>query len=68
VIGQIESLRIPAGRKSHLRYELYRVGLHASSLFPDVNGLTARIRRQHSISSPFNEDEETMAAPAAGGE
>jgi len=52
---QIERLRIPFANKAHLRYELFRLGVHASSLFPDVDGLAARIRWQHSISSPFGE-------------
>ena len=52
---RIEYLRVPAGRKAHLRDELFRVGLHASSLFPDVDGLAARIRWQHGVSSPFEE-------------
>jgi len=50
---RVESLRIPASRKEHLRYELYRLGVHASSLFPDLDGLASRIRWQHGISSPF---------------
>jgi hypothetical protein len=52
---RIESLRVPATRKPHLRYELFRIGVHASSLFPDVDGLAARIRWQHSVSSPFGD-------------
>jgi hypothetical protein len=52
---RIESMRIPAHRKSSLRYQLYRLGVHASSLFPDVDGLTARIRWQHMIASPFSD-------------
>lgn len=63
---RVEALRVPADRKPHLRYELFRVGVHASSLFPDVDGLAGRIRWQHSISSPFDENEEDMAAPASG--
>jgi len=59
---RIESLRIPADRKPHLRYELFRLGIHGSSLFPDVDGLAARIRWQHSITSPFIEHDEAMAA------
>lgn len=61
---RVEYLRVPVTRKARLRYELFRVGVHASSLFPDVNGLAARIRWQHSISSPFKEDLASMAAPA----
>ena len=61
---RIERLRIPAVRKEHLRYELFRIGVHASSLFPDLDGLAARIRWQHRIASPFKEDPATVA-PAA---
>ncbi len=50
---QIETLRIPASRKEYLRYELFRVGVHASSLFPDLDGLAARISWQLGISSPY---------------
>jgi hypothetical protein len=62
----VETLRIPAARKKHLRYELFRVGVHASSLFPDLDGLAARIRWQHGISSPFREDVARSDAPAGG--
>ncbi len=57
----IERLRVPAARKAYLRYELFRLGVHASSLFPDVDGLAARIRWQHSISSPSKDT--VVAAP-----
>jgi len=50
---RVEGLRIPAARKEHLRYELFRIGVHASSLFPDLDGLAARLQWQHRISSPF---------------
>jgi len=46
---RIQSFRVPAERKLHLRYELYRLGVHAASLFPDVDGLAARIRWMHSV-------------------
>jgi FRG domain len=61
---RVESLRVPSNRKPHLRYELFRLGVHASSLFPNVDGLTARIRWQHVIRSPFSENETKTAAPA----
>ena len=63
---RIECLRVPAARKTHLRYELFRVGVHASSLFPDVDGLAARIKWQHATSSPFEEDYANMMVPIAG--
>jgi hypothetical protein len=62
---RIERLRVPVARKAHLRYELFRVGVHASSLFPDVDGLAARIRWQHSISSPFKDGTVGTLAPTA---
>jgi hypothetical protein len=49
----IERLRVPAKRKEHLRYELFRIGVHESSLFPGLDGLAARVRWQHRISPPF---------------
>lgn len=52
---RIQMLRVPSSRKRHLRYELFRLGVHASSLFPDVDGLASRIRWQHAITSPFEE-------------
>ena len=48
----IERLRIPAANKGVLRYQLFRVGIHSSSLFPDVDGLAARLRWQHVVSPP----------------
>jgi hypothetical protein len=58
----IESLRVPAARKETLRYELFRLGVHDSFLFPDLDGLAARIRWQHEISSPFSERASDLAA------
>lgn len=46
----IESCVIPAAKKKTLRYELFRLGVHASSLFPGIGGLAARIRWQHTVS------------------
>ncbi len=53
----IEQIRIPAARKQFLVYELFRVGVHASALFPDVDGLAARIKWQHSVSPPSSTSE-----------
>lgn len=50
---QIERLLVPAERKSVLRYQLFRLGVHQSALFPDLDGLAARISWQHGILSPF---------------
>jgi len=43
---------IPSERKEAILYELFRLGIHASSLFPDVDGLAARLKWQHSVSPP----------------
>jgi hypothetical protein len=32
-----------------LRYELFRLGVHESSMFPHIDGLAARIKWQHSV-------------------
>ena len=46
----VERFRIPAAAKANIRYELFRMGVHASSLFPDIDGLAARLKWQHSVS------------------
>ena len=50
---EIERLSVPAKYKEQLRYALFRVGVHASSLFPDIDGLAARLRWQHAVTTPF---------------
>lgn len=50
---KLNCLRVPKSRKEELRYELFRVGVHDSALFPDIDGLAARVRWQHTVSSPF---------------
>jgi hypothetical protein len=49
---KIERLIVPASRKNDLRYELFRLGVHASSLFPGIGGLAARVAWQHTVSPP----------------
>ena len=49
---KLESYLVPATAKEQLRYELYRVGIHGSSLFPDLDGLTKHIRWHHSVNPP----------------
>jgi hypothetical protein len=63
----LERVRVPADRKEALRYELFRLGVHDSSLFPDLDGLASRIRWQHEVSSPFadTEDADRVAKAAA---
>jgi hypothetical protein len=48
----IDKAVIPSHAKEGLLYELFRLGIHTSSLFPDVDGLAARIKWQHSVSPP----------------
>lgn len=45
----IERIAVPATAKVRLRYELFRLGVHESSLFPHIDGLAARIKWQHSV-------------------
>jgi hypothetical protein len=47
---KIETFLIPKEFKPNIRYELFRLGIHASTLFPDLDGLAARLRWQHSVS------------------
>lgn len=49
---KLETLRIPASSKQRLRYELFRLGVHASALFPDVDGLAERLKWQHGVAPP----------------
>jgi len=46
----VEDHLVTASRKHELRYELFRLGIHASSLFPDLDGLSARLKWQHEVS------------------
>jgi hypothetical protein len=53
---QVERLQIPSGAKGALRYELFRLGVHASSLFPDIDGLAARLKWQHAVSPSMSDN------------
>ncbi len=46
---RIEKILVPAASKARLRYELYRLGVHESALFPDLDGLAARIKWHHAV-------------------
>ena len=61
---EITRWRIPAARKKHLRYRLYRVGVHASGLFPDLDGLAARVEWQGRTLPPAEDHSGSMATPA----
>jgi type I restriction enzyme M protein len=52
----IEKLRILKENKEKIRYTLFRLGVHESSIYPDINGLSSRLRWQHAVSSPFVEE------------
>lgn len=49
---KIECCLIPAANKNELRYDLFRLGVHDSALFPDISGLAARLGWQHSVLPP----------------
>ncbi len=53
----LEHLLIPAKSKCRLRYELFRLGVHESSLFPAIDGLCARIKWQHTVRPLGNQAE-----------
>jgi len=47
---KIDEYLIPSTAKEDLRYQIYRLGVHASSLFPDLDGLARRLKWQREIS------------------
>jgi hypothetical protein len=51
---KLEKYTIPTEAKERMRYELYRIGVHQSSMFPDVDGLASRIKWQHTA-NPLDE-------------
>ena len=48
----IDRYLIPSACKPSIRYELFRLGVHESSLFPDIDGLAARLKWQQSATPP----------------
>jgi FRG domain len=50
---ELDRVLVPAQKKEAIRYALFRLGTHASSLFPDVEGLATRLKWQHAAQSPF---------------
>src|SRR5260370_2706495 len=62
---EIERHLIPSAKKNSLRYDLFRLSVHSSSLFPGIDGLAARIRWQHSVSPP-NASAKESEIPAEG--
>ncbi len=69
---RIESYDIAACAKEKILYQLFRLGVHASSLFPDIDGLAARLKWQHSVSppqpGPSNALQPTVPPPHRSGE
>ena len=45
----METFRIKANAKKEIQYYLFRLGIHKSLLFPDVDGLASRIKWQSSV-------------------
>ena len=43
---------IPREKKAEIRYFLFRLGVHDSTLFPDLDGLSKRLAWQHSTKPP----------------
>ena len=52
---KLERYVVPSSAKKTIRYELFRLGVHASSVFPDIDGLAARLKWQHTV-LPLDED------------
>lgn len=48
----LERFIVPARYKEKIRYQLFRLGVHDSSLFPGIDGLSARLKWQHSVTPP----------------
>lgn len=48
----IDRYIVPSAQKEALRYDLFRLGIHSSMLFPDLGGLAARVCWQHSVKPP----------------
>lgn len=42
-------ITIPCGVKEKIKYELFRLGIHESSIFPDIEGLARRINYQSNL-------------------
>ena len=46
---ELQKIVVPAKRFGDLRYHLERCGIHAASIFPDLDGVSARIEWLHSV-------------------
>ncbi len=45
--GKLIKIQVPGNRFPFVRHDLYRCGVHAGSLFPDVSGVAERIRSSY---------------------
>ena len=50
---QVQEFRIPYEKKASIKYTLFRMGVHAASLFPDLDGLATRLKWQFGT-NPIN--------------
>lgn len=57
---KLERIFVSNGNKLRLRYELFRLGVHQSSMFPHIDGLAARLKWQHSV-APLNAKSDTSS-------
>ena len=53
-----ERIEVPAEAKQRLQYELFRLGVHESSLFPHLDGLARRVKWQHTVPSLVEQTDE----------
>ena len=51
----VERHIVPHHLKKEIRYLLFRIGVHESSLFPDLDGISRRLAWQHSVTSPWSD-------------
>ena len=61
---KIEKQVVSAEAKRKIRYLLFRLGVHASSLYPDIGGLCQRLAWEHSVKSPFKSRRRAKRDPA----
>jgi hypothetical protein len=52
---EIEEFIVPLENKDFMRYQLYRLGFHQGTMFPDIDGLVARIRWEETITAQMRE-------------
>lgn len=55
---KLDRFLIEVGAKEKIRYELFRLGFHRGSLFPDVNGISAHIKWRNTVKPPKSREKE----------